>query len=388
MNRRHFTFSTLLLAAATSSASAFADAGGGAVYAMTNDAFDNEIFVYERMNDGTLTLADIVATEGHGSGGEEPLDPVDALGAQSPLIMSDDGRWLIAVNAGSNQISVFEVGKCGLELTDVVDSGGIFPVSLALHGNLLYVMNSALDGNITGFRLSPVGKLHRLLGSTRSLDAGGDNPPFFLVSPAQVGFTPDGRFLVVTIKGTGEIRLYRVGPTGLPSFLPVVNDSAGTAPFGFSFDAAGHLIVAEPFGGMPPRTGGAGAASSYEILKNGKLRVLSRSVENLQTATCWMTAATNLGFAYATNNGTSAISGYRVDADGNLSLLDASGVTAPTGANPVDLAVTPDNRFLYAVNAGAGTISAYSIDPMTGALTGLGEVDGLPDAGAVGIAAR
>lgn len=368
-------------------APAFAQGGApGAVYAMTdsNGPEGNEIVVFDRATDGTLTFNRVVATGGLGVG--DTTEPVDALGSQAPLILSADQRWLIAVNAGSDEISVFRVLAGGLELVDKVHSGGQFPASLTLYWDLLYVLNAGGEGNITGFTLGHDGHLTPLAGSTRSLDVGGDNPPFFLVSPAQVGFDPHGDFLVVTIKGTNEIRVFPVDASGLPSAQPVTTMSHGSTPFGFDFDERGRLIVAEPFGNASPGVPNASAASSYAIRADGSLELLSASVENGQTASCWLVS--NGRYAYTTNNATDNVSGYRIDQNGRLSLLDPSGVAALAGHAPVDAAFTPNGRFLYNVNAGAGTVSGYRVNP-DGSLTALGEVSGLPaDDGAVGIVAR
>ena len=122
----------------------------GAVYAMTNDIEANAVVTYARASDGMLTLVGTVATGGQG-GIVDPPHPVDALGSQNSLILSANNKWLFAVNAGSDEISVFRVRRSGLKLVDKVDSGGMFPVSLTLHKRLLYVLNSGGDGNITGF---------------------------------------------------------------------------------------------------------------------------------------------------------------------------------------------------------------------------------------------
>ena len=117
------------------------------------------------------------------------------------------------------------------------------------------------------------------------------------------------------------------------------------------------------------------------------LAVISASVPNDQTATCWIVVTGDRRFAYATNNGSNTISSYRVDPKGRLVLSDAT--AAETGNGPVDLAVTPDGRFLYNVNTSDGTVGMYRIDRSDGSLTSLGTVGGLPmDGTAVGIAAR
>lgn len=361
----------------------------GAVYAMTNAADGNEILIFDRGADGMLSFRDSVSTDGYGSGGDPPIEPVDALGAQSPLILSHDRRWLIAVNAGSDEISVFRVMNNHLMLVNKVSSGGLFPVSLSLHKQILYVLNSGGDGNITGFKLGNNGHLTPISGSTRALNAGGSNPPFFLVSPAQVGFDQSGNFLVVTIKGTNKILVYSMNDEGVPSAAPMINASHGSTPFGFVFDNHNHLIVVEPFGESAVGTPNASAVTSYDINLDATLSLISASVPDFQTATCWIALTPNGKFAYVTNNASNTVSGFGVDGIGKLNLLTADGVSALTGMSPVDIAITDNGRFAYAVNAGGGTISMFVIDPGSGHLTSLGEIGGLlVHNGAVGIVAR
>jgi len=363
----------------------------GAVYAMTN-ANRNEIVIFDRASDGSLTLREFVSTRGKGSADLKGIEPVDALGAQAPLILSRTHRWLFAVNAGSDEISVFRVHDGGLTLVDTEKSGGSFPASLALHNSVLYVLNSGGEGNITGFTVGRDGHLTPIPNSTRSLDVGGSDPPFFLVSPAQVGFSPGGDFLAVTIKGTNEIRVFSVDETGVPTVDPVTTMSNGNVPFGFAFDRYAHLIVVEAFGTSNIGDPNAGAVSSYDLNEDGSVDLISASVRDFQTATCWITLiskGSNGYFAYATNNGSNAISGYRVGPAGQLKLLTSDGISAHTEDNPVDIAATDDGRFLYALNAGSGTISIYRVNDTTGDLVSLGAIGGLPvDDGAVGIAAH
>lgn len=265
-----------------------------------------------------------------------------------------------------------------------------------MYGDLLYVLNSGGDGNITGFRINKRGRLHPVPNSTRSLEAGGDNPPFFLVSPAQISFDPRGEALVVTEKGSNEIHVFPVDVRGVPSEQPVTsssnhgqNNSQGNTPFGFSFDRLGHLLVAEAFGLGEVGSPAVSAVSSYRIRNDYSLELVSASVGNSQTASCWLVTDNRGRYAYTTNNTVDTISGYTIGREGNLGLLNAYGVSASTGHAPVDLTMTADGKFLYAVNAGDGTISMYKANTNNGKLTDLGVVEGLPvDDGAVGIAAR
>lgn len=129
-----------------------------AVYTITNAADGNEVIVFQRASDGSLSMQESVSTGGLGSG--------TGLGSQEAVVLTENGRRLFVVNAGSNQISVFAVRNRGLKLLDVTDSGGIMPISLTLHGRILYVLNAGGSGNISGFRVRDNGRLVPLEGST------------------------------------------------------------------------------------------------------------------------------------------------------------------------------------------------------------------------------
>ena len=355
----------------------------GGVYAMTNALDGNEVVAFDRRADGTLVAAGQFATGGLGGFAGSP---VDALGAQDALISSPDRRWLFAVNAGSDTITVFRVKGSRLKRTDIEPSRGAFPVSMALDDDRLYVLNAGGDGSIVGFHFDDVrGRLERIRGAKRSLGAGGSNPPFFVDSPARIGFTPDGEFLVVTIKSLNQIVAFAIDDRDRPSRTPTVSDSAGTTPFSFDFDRRGRIVVAEVFGRGAVGDPAAGAVSSYEIAENGRLRLISRSVENRQTLTCWVALDRRGRFAFTSNNGSSTLSAYRVGRDGSLKLR-GDGVAAAVDANPVDLDLTRDGRYLYVLNAFTGTIAGFQVDRRSGGLTAIDTIGGLPaNQGAVGL---
>lgn len=338
----------------------------GAVYVLTNQAAGNEVLVFGRSADGTLGSPASYATGGTGTG--------SGLGSQGALVLAGS-RWLLAVNAGSDDVSVFRVEHGGLTLTDRVASGGDMPISVTAHGSLVYVLNAAGPENISGFRLSPHGELTAIAGSTRPLSGAG-------VGPAQVQFTPDGDQLVVTEKATNQIVTYAVGPDGSATG-PVVHASSGMTPFGFAFAGRDFLIVSEAFGGAAD----ASAASSYAI-GHGGFGLISGTVGTTETAACWTVATTNAKFAYVTNTGSGTVTGYAVGRDGRLTILDADGVTGVTGAGsaPADAAFSVNDRFLYTRNGGNGTVSAFAVGS-DGSLSPIAGASGLP-AGAVGLAAH
>jgi len=336
----------------------------GAVYALTNAPAGNGVVVWNRGADGSLTLAGSYATGGQGAGA--------GLGSQGALILSQNNRWLFAVNAGSNDISVFRVGDAGLTLVDRAPSGGTLPTSLTVHGDLLYVLNAGSSGHITGFTIGERGQLAPIVGSTRPLSGSA-------TAPAQVQFSPDGGLLVVTEKATNLIDTYVVGQDGRASG-PVSYASSGATPFGFAFGKRGELVVSEA-NGVP----GASAASSYDVSADGKLQVVSGSVSTHQGAACWVVITGNGHYAY-TGNASGSISGFRVERDGSLTALTADGRTGVVSGNPTDLALSHNSQFLYVRIGRTGSIGAFAVQP-DGSLQPLPGADGLP-ANSAGLAAR
>ena len=352
-------------------APAFSASAGGAagnVYTMTNAIGGNVVLVFDRAEDGTLMHAGSFATAGIGSGG--------GLGNQGGLIISDNGRWLLTVNAGSNTITAFQInGDGSIERTSTVASGGTQPISVTISRDLVYALNAGGSGNIVGFRLGDDGTLSTIPGSARPLSAAG-------VGPAQIEFDPRGRVLVVTEKGTNRITTYVVGSGGLAS-APNVHVSNGATPFGFAFSRKGVLIVSEAFGGAAD----ASAASSYTVDENGALDLISGSVPTTETAACWFVVTNNGRFAYTSNTGSGTISGYAVRG-GSLTLLDADGETAVIGPGtaPIDLALSRNSKYLYSLNSANHTISAFAVGA-DGSLHTLATTGSLP-VSANGLAAR
>ena len=349
--------------AALAGSAAAGPSRGAAVYTQSNAVAGNAIVAYDRAKDGSLTPAGSFATGGTGTG--------SGLGNQGAVVLADNGRFVFVVNAGSNDVSVLEVGKDGLSLTDRKPSGGTRPISLTVHGELLYVLNAGTPANITGFRVGHDGTLDPLAGSTRPLSGPA-------VGPAQVSFSPDGDTLVVTEKGTNQIDVFRVGKKGLAE-APTTVASSGMTPFGFDFDSRGNLIVSDAFGGAA----GASELSSYNVSDVGVLSVVTPHAADGQTAACWVVVTKDGRFAYTTTTGSANVSSYTVGKDGSISLLN--GNAGGTGAAPIDVALAAGSRFLYTLDAGAHGISAFGVGK-DGSLGAIGGPSGLP-AGAVGLAA-
>jgi len=349
------------------------DRHSGAVFVMTNGAARNEIIAYKRHADGSLTDAHWFSTGGRGSGGT-----IDPLASQGALTLTDDRSFLLAVNAGSGEISVFRVFGHWLELVNKTPCGGSDPVAVAQHGGLVYVVNAGSASNVTGFRLHPGGDLDQIPNSTTFLTTGN-------TGAASLAFSPDGQTLLVTEKVTGNIDAFHVNSDG--TLGPIVaNPSAGPGLFGVLFAPNGTAITTEtgPAGGHD-----ASALSSYTVNSNGTLSVVSTSVPTLGAATCWHVVTPDGHFVYTTNPGSGTMSGFSLASNGALTPIAGTIVaTLPAGSANLDLAVTPDGKFLYTLNSGTGSVGIFAINS-DGTLNPLPEAGGLKAAsGFNGIAAN
>ena len=340
---------TILFFAATGIVMAENQSGPGAVYTMTNSIAGNQVLAFSRSADGSLTPIGAFSTGGNGTGA--------GLGNQGGVILSPNNHLLFVVNAGSNNISVFDVKPESLTLIGTFNSGGVRPISLTLYKNLLYVLNAGgSDGDedtISGFIVGQDGMLSPLAGYTRPLSQ-------VNTAPAQIEFTPDGNVLVVTEKATNKIDTYVVDANGLVSAGPTVFDSAGDTPFGFAFDGQNLLLVSEAAGGASF----ASSVSSYMVYPDGYLAVISAAVPTNQTAACWLVVTKNGRYAYTTNAGddSNSVSGYGINKDGYIFLLDPDGQTGLTGAGPIDMALSKNSHFLYTLNSRDGSISGFRVE--------------------------
>jgi 6-phosphogluconolactonase len=354
----------------------------GAVFVMTNDAVENEIVTFARDGEGLLSQGPAVATGGRGSGGE-----VDPLQSQGSLILSEDGQWLFAVNAGSREISQLAVDGSGLDLVAVVASRGAFPTSLTQFGDLLYVLNAGGRPSVQGFRLGDDGVIRRINGAKRIL-ASDVSARGQAEGPVQIQFAPDGTRLVITDRLTDEIHLLELEDDGRPAADAVLWPSLGVGPFGFDFDSRGFLLISEVWGRNPAGTTLEGAVSSYAILADGTLENVSRSVESFEAATCWLVSDGRRS-AFVTNTTSGSVSRYRVRPNGRLKLRGGGHrFRGAPDAFPTDLAITPDGEFLYTLNTGRGTVGMFTVR-RSGRLVLLGETGSLPAlSGLQGIAAQ
>jgi 6-phosphogluconolactonase (cycloisomerase 2 family) len=349
----------LALAGATSASAVASPRSGvtGQVYVNDNTAGVNTISAFDRHADGTLTQipGSPFATEGAGTG--------KGIGSQGALQESSDGRYLLAVDAGSNQVSVLRIlphGELGHVGGGAVSSGGNEPVSIAVSGDLVYVANAG-DGasNYTGFTLNPGGHLRPLAGSTVALPDGS--------SPGDVLFNGTGTSLVGVRVNTSLIDSFAVGSDGRLQAAPSSPIPAqGPGPFGSEFrptDPA-QLFVSNAHGGAE-----AGTVSAFAVSSDATLTSIGSSpFRDFQTAPCWVEISHDGRYLFTVNTASGSISSYAIASGGSLELLGSTPLDK-AGAGAEDARLAPDGKTLWVVETGADALSAFAVQG--GALTAL-----------------
>jgi 6-phosphogluconolactonase (cycloisomerase 2 family) len=364
---------TALTAGPASAASASGRHDGNhhdsSVFVQTDNTGGNTVVAYDRSTDGTLHQDGVYATGG--LGGVLGGSVVDHLASQGSLAFDRTHDLLYAVNAGSNTVTVFGVEGDHLRRLQVVRSGGTFPVSVAVHGNAVYVLNARDGGSVQGFlrighTLIAIPAWHRDLGLDPSLT------PEFTHTPGQVAFTRDGSALLVTTKAaSSSVDAFRLSGSGELATKPVVTSLPGAVPFATTFDRSGHLLLAEA---------GTNSLATFTVRGDGSLVPLTTAATG-QAATCWIVrVGSNV---YLSNAGSANLSGYHVSPDATAAT--ALGTTA-TDAGTIDAAASSNAKYLYVETGAAGIVDEFAVGAH-GALTAIGSIT-VPDAaGAEGIAA-
>lgn len=326
----------------------------GAVFTATNDENRNEVAMYQRAANGRLRPLGRFATGGRGQGGIN-----DPLQSQNSVVLTDDHSRLLVVNAGSSTISVFRVTPDALLLTSVTPSNGGNPVSLAIHDDLVYVVNFGGNYHLAGFRLQAWGGLVPIANSRRPLS--NLNP-----GASTVAFSPDGSKLVVSERTANKVDVFTVEGNGALS-NPVYNNSAGVEPFGLTFTPTGTLLVSETNGGPP----NAGSVSSYTVNGDNTLTTISGKTDAAGGATCWV--ITDGRFAFLSDTSSNNIGAVTVGADGTLT--NSRSVAQGVGAGlPLDSALSYGNKFFYVLYSAEGKMAGYRVGD-DGGLTALNVVN-------------
>jgi 6-phosphogluconolactonase len=310
--------------------------GTGYVYLNNNTAGANTISGFSRSADGALTAlpGSPFAAGGAGLG--------VGIASQGAIQSADHGRYLLAVDAGSNQISVLRIDDDG-SLSPVAgspfDSSGVEPDSIAVNHGLVYVSNTGQGGtNYSGFTLSWGGQLHPIPGSTVTLPPGS--------GPGEVVLNANNSKLAGMRVTTSLIDSFALDRSGRPHPAPGSPYAAqGLGPFGSQFSPTNpdELFVDNAHNGT-----GLGTVSAYEHLRDGTLFSIGDSpFADFQTAPCWLVISPDGRYVYALDTGSGYISSYAIARDGLLTLVSNTPVSSTPGVTGTDITLSGDGHTLY-----------------------------------------
>jgi hypothetical protein len=343
-----------LLGAATAASASTASASTtspvvGYTYVDGNTAVANTIDGYARHADGSLTA---IAGSPFAAGG---VGLGTGLASQGAIQATQDGRYLLAVDAGSNQISVLRITAGGVPVPvgQPVSSGGIKPVSVAVSPfGLVYVANSGTGGsNYTGFRLGFNGSLAPVPDSTYAVPDGSGLGDVF--------FNAFGNHLIGTRTGTSQIDSFLVLPGGrllAAQGSPFTGQGLGQLGAEFSPADPSQLFVSNAHNGA-----GLGTISAFRESFFGQLSSIGASpYADGQTAPCWVEISHNGQYLFAVNTGSGNISSYSINSDGSLTLIGSTPING--GGADIDARLSPDGKYLLVDGSGMHFVSVFAVN--------------------------
>src|SRR5579863_9479285 len=322
--------------------------GGKIVYVISNDYHDNAnaVLAYRRMPDGSLAPLPGSPFPTHGAGLANPKQVLGPDDTDDPLVISDDGRLLFAVNGGSNTVAVFSINPDGSLVAvpgSPFPSGGQTPCSVAVNGRFVYIANKAFD------------PLHVITQqpnyTTIDVPAGS--------SPSQVLLSNDRRFLFATDflafmlpteEPTGTLLSFQVaGDRGLslaPGAPYVVPKGDGGA-LGLATNPASDKTL---YVGFPV----AGAFGVYDIdPSTGVLNFVTQVAGG--PATCWIRTNSTGSRLYTLNSGKNAVGVYNTENPQAPTPINTLTLKDSQNSGDFSLGFSPDGGTLYVVSQNVDT---------------------------------
>ena len=396
---------------------------GGHLYLQTNE-LRNCVIHYRRGADGKLIEAERCRTGGAGSGEFKPISGQEsapnAFEGAGSVILSKDRRFLFVTNGGDNSVSSFALSEDGaLKMLDCEPTGN--PVmgksgtakSLAFGASkgILYVLHSFGPDHLRLMSVDGAGKLtaRKERYTVNTKDKTDRVPTMAVLSPdgkfllvgttfdqpiAHTGLYPDGSPILWVPNPDGTYRVIASNapdPDGLIVFPVQEDGTLGMASF--QDGKAGSPFYLAFLHGRPDTfiigyAVGDGCAMAT-IDEKGKLNVgplmkIDTSV-GLPSELCWLAVSPDDRFVYATNFGYSYVSSYRINSKGLEIAKDpaspkvpgdgtARGLNTVVTSGPADSWVTPDGAFFYQIYGNAAKLIGYATQP-DGSLTEITRVE-------------
>jgi len=389
----------------------------GHLYMQTNE-IKNAIVRYERKANGSLVEVERISTGGAGSGEFKPISGQEsapnAFEGAGSIILTPDQRFLFTTNGGDNSVSSFRVGEDGrLTLVDVKPtgnpvegkSGTAKSVAFSPSTRTLFVLHSFGPDHLRLMSVDAAGKLtarpERYTVNTSSkrnrvatMVVVSPNEQLVLVGTtfdepiALTGLYPDGSPILWVQRAGGALHSIASNapdPDGLAAFHLQKDGSLGTARF---YDAKGGSPFYIAFLHAQPNTFIIGYAvgdgcSMGTIEQDGTLNIGSLvkidTSAGVPSELCWLAVSPDDRTVYATNFGYSNVCSYRINGRGLEIARDpacpripgdgtARGLNGTVTSGPADSWITSDGAYFYQIYGNAAKLVGYATQP-DGSLT-------------------
>lgn len=285
---------------------------------------------------------------------------VKAGAIQGPigLAVAPSGNALYVANAADNKLHEFGINSTSGTLSPIgsgVIAAGSAPRMVAINpsGSFAYATNF-LGGSISEYLVNT---------ATGALGANGA-VTFGVTQP--YGAIATDSFLYVSDTSLGAILSYAINSDGTlavpPSSIPSVTVGIGT-PGPMAIDPTAQFVFVSDIT--------QGVVSVFRA-GGGALTFVSSAVTSAPgtpaMGLAYVTTPSSNNFVYVANQTAvpNSVSIFSFNSTlGTLTLLGA----VTTGSKPTGVAANPSGNFLYVTNQGDGTVTQFTINPTSGALT-------------------
>ena len=382
---------------------------GGHLYLQTNE-IKNSIIHYHRSANGALTEMERVATGGAGSGVFKPISGQEsapnAFEGAGSLILSSDNLFLFATNGGDNSVSSFSVADDGrLTLIEVKAtgnpvegrSGTAKSIAYCASKNTLFVLHSFGPDHIRLMSVDRQGKLtarperytvntHDKRNRVSTMVAVSPDEKFLFVGTVfdePPSANPDGSPILWVRRPGGSLRSIASNapdPDGLVVFpigedgtlgTPRFHDSKGGSPFYIAFlhNKLDTFVIGSAVGD---------GCVIGTIDKDGKLTL--GSLVTIDTSAgkpselCWLAVSPDDRIVYASNFGYSNVTSYHINGKGLEIARDPACPKVPgdgrfralcgdVSSGPSDNWISPDGAYFYQIYGNASKLVGYAAKP-------------------------
>ena len=289
-----------------------------------------------------------------------------SAGLCSSLLPSNARSSVRFAYVASERDEIHVYAARGAAWTRVQTIGSERPVSLAVarNGRALYAVNEVSMhrglpmGTVEAFAIGSDGRLTRLNRRELSLSA---------TMPRQAAVSPDGKSLVVAVRGGGAYNVLPISEDGSLDRVSAILKETGVERAGESLPARPEMVVFDKAGRMLSVDGSAGRLSVFAMSGDG-MTLHARAAMDAESGARRVAMHPAGRMLYVAHEDSLACYGY--DAAAGTILQKRQEISAVDGLRA--MAVHPAGGFVYGCHSGRG-VAAWRVSAASGELLAMGQ---------------